>query len=119
MRDAADPRVRRWKGDHSVYRPAAIPSLAVTILWGQTASASPHAWPQTPMVPTGALQYFSFYNFWVSPNDIKPSSGYGWNWTEISSWMNLPTVDPIALESDCWLAQWKQGTHSYIMCASC
>ena len=71
------------------------------------------------MVPTGALQYFSFYNFWVSPNDIKPSSGYGWNWTEISSWMNLPTVDPIALESDCWLEQWKQGTHSYIMCANC
>ena len=71
------------------------------------------------MVLTGALQYFSFYNFWVSPNDIKPGSGYGWNWTEISSWMNLPTVDPIALESDCWLEQWQQGTHSYIMCANC
>ena len=32
--------------------------------------------------------------------------------------MNLPTVDPIALESDYWLAQWRQGTHSYIMCAN-
>ena len=69
-------------------------------------------------IPTGALQFFSFYDFWVSPNDDTPGSGYGWNWHEISSWMNLPTVDPIALESDYWLAQWRQGIHSYIMCAN-
>ena len=26
-------------------------------------------------IPTGALQFFSFYDFWVSPNDDTPGSG--------------------------------------------
>ena len=26
-------------------------------------------------IPTGALQFFSFYDFWVSPNDDSPGSG--------------------------------------------
>eukprot|EP01043_Picozoa_sp_COSAG02_P032731 COSAG02_NODE_2201_length_9535_cov_20.999364_5_plen_396_part_00 len=58
--------------------------------------------------PIGSLRWMSFYNFWDNP-------AYQWNLTAAAEFINLPTMDIVAVEIQTWARLWAAGSHTEIM----
>ena len=64
--------------------------------------------PSAAPGPTGNLRWMSFYNFWDNP-------AYKWNLTAAAAWINLPTVDVVAVEIQTWAKLWNAGHRQDIL----